>query len=41
MLSAILAAAEEAEPINPLIPAPYDIIWSAVCFAIILAFFVW
>ena len=41
MLNAILAAAEEAEPINPLIPAPYDIIWSAVCFAIILAFFVW
>jgi F-type H+-transporting ATPase subunit b len=41
MLNAILAAAEEAEPINPLIPAPYDIIWSAVCFAIILVFFVW
>jgi F-type H+-transporting ATPase subunit b len=42
MLSAILAAAEEeaASP-NPLIPAVYDIIWSAVCFAIILIFFVW
>jgi F-type H+-transporting ATPase subunit b len=40
MLNAILAAAE-GEVINPLIPAPYDIIWSAVCFVIILAFFVW
>ena len=42
MLNAILAAAEEeaASP-NPLIPAVYDIIWSAVCFAIILFFFVW
>jgi len=41
MLSAILAVAEEAEPINPLLPQPYDILWSAVCFAIILAFFIW
>ncbi|CAN5598600.1 F0F1 ATP synthase subunit B [soil metagenome] len=42
MLSAILAAAAEAEETpNPLIPAVYDIIWSAVCFAIILIFFVW
>lgn len=40
MPSAILAAAAEAAP-NPLLPAPYDIIWSAVCFAIILAFFWW
>ena len=42
MLSAILAAAEEeaASP-NPLLPEAYDIIWSAVCFAIILFFFVW
>jgi F-type H+-transporting ATPase subunit b len=40
MLSAILAAAE-GEVINPLIPAPYDIIWSAVCFAIILVAFIW
>jgi len=42
MLSAILAAAAEGEAApNPLIPAPYDIVWSAVCFAIIVAFFVW
>jgi F-type H+-transporting ATPase subunit b len=42
MLNAILAAAAEAEETpNPLIPAVYDIIWSAVCFAIILIFFVW
>ncbi|MDH6180554.1 F-type H+-transporting ATPase subunit b [Microbacteriaceae bacterium SG_E_30_P1] len=40
MLTAILAAAAEESP-NPLIPAVYDIIWSAVCFAIILIFFVW
>lgn len=38
MLHLVLAAEEEA-PINPLIPAPYDIFWSAVCFAIILLFF--
>ena len=41
MLSAILAAAAEEEAPNPLLPAVYDIIWSAVCFAIILVFFVW
>lgn len=41
MLSAILAAAAEEEVPNPLLPAVYDIIWSAVCFAIILFFFVW
>ena len=40
MLSAILAAAPEAE-LNPLAPEIYDIIWSAVCFVIILFFFVW
>lgn len=40
MQSAILAAAAEAESVNPLLPAIYDIIWSAVCFAIILFFFV-
>ncbi|MBH0055178.1 MULTISPECIES: F0F1 ATP synthase subunit B [unclassified Salinibacterium] len=41
MLSALLAAAEdtEADVINPLLPADYDIIWSLVCFAIILFFF--
>ena len=38
MLSAILAVASEEAP-NPLLPAPYDIIWSAVCFAIILIVF--
>ena len=39
MLHAVLVtAAEEAAP-NPLLPATYDIIWSAVCFAIILIFF--
>lgn len=41
MLTALLAAAEEAAAPNPLIPAVYDIIWSAVCFAIILVFFIW
>lgn len=40
MLSAILAAAAEATP-NPLLPEIYDLLWSAVCFAIILFFFVW
>lgn len=36
MLNALVTvAAEEAEP-NPLIPAVYDIIWSAVCFVVIL-----
>lgn len=42
MLNAILAAVEEeAATPSPLSPEPYDIIWSAVCFAIILFFFVW
>lgn len=41
MLSAILAVSVAAEPINPLLPAPYDILWSAVCFAVIVAFFIW
>ena len=42
MLPAILKAAEAAEEeINPLIPASYDILWSAVCFAIILIVFLW
>lgn len=41
MLTAILAAVgEEAAP-NPLLPEAYDIIWSAVCFVIIVVFFVW
>ena len=36
MLIALVAAAEEGEAVNPLIPAPYDIIWSALCFVVIL-----
>lgn len=41
MLNALVAyAAEEGAAHNPLIPAWYDIIWSAVCFAVIL-FVVW
>lgn len=37
--SAIAAATEETPSL--LLPAAYDIIWSAVCFAIILAAFYW
>ncbi len=41
MLNALVAyAAEEGGTPNPLIPAWYDIIWSAVCFVIIL-FVMW
>lgn len=40
MLNALVTlAAEEGETHNPLIPAWYDIIWSAVCFVIILVLF--
>ncbi|WP_066040129.1 F0F1 ATP synthase subunit B [Herbiconiux solani] len=40
MLQTILVAATEGEaPANPLLPEPYDIIWSAVCFVVILFFF--
>ncbi|MFC5929072.1 F0F1 ATP synthase subunit B [Cryobacterium melibiosiphilum] len=39
MLHAVIAAATEEAAPNPLIPAVYDIIWSAVCFAVILFFF--
>lgn len=35
----VLRAAEEGEAPNPLIPATYDIVWSAVCFVIILIAF--
>ena len=38
MLASMIRAAEEAAP-NPLFPQPYDIIWSAVCFVIVLFFF--
>lgn len=34
-----LLAAESGEKINPLIPATYDIVWSAVCVAIIAVVF--
>jgi F-type H+-transporting ATPase subunit b len=37
----VTAAAEEEAPRNPLIPEIYDIVWSLVCFAIILGFFFW
>ena len=33
-------AAEEGAPTNPFLPAIYDIVWSAIPFAIIVAFFV-
>ncbi|WP_455133305.1 F0F1 ATP synthase subunit B [Microbacterium aurum] len=40
MLNALVAyAAEEGHNTNPLIPAWYDILWSAVCFVIILFVF--
>lgn len=39
MLDALILAAAEGETPNPLIPATYDIVWSAVCFIIILFVF--
>lgn len=40
MLSALVTyAAEEGATSNPLIPAWYDIIWSGVCFIVILVLF--
>ena len=39
MLHAVIAAATEEAAKNPLIPEWYDIIWSAVCFVVILFFF--
>ncbi|WP_369826744.1 F0F1 ATP synthase subunit B [Cryobacterium sp. Y11] len=39
MLLHIVIAAAAAEQKNPLIPELYDIIWSAVCFFVILFFF--
>ncbi|WP_179580752.1 F0F1 ATP synthase subunit B [Glaciibacter psychrotolerans] len=39
MLHAVIAAQAAGEQTNPLIPAVYDIIWSAVCFVVILFFF--
>ena len=37
MLQALIVAAEEAP--NPLLPATYDLVWSAIIFAVILIFF--
>ena len=28
------------EPINPLLPAPSDLVWGAICFIVILVFFI-
>ncbi|GAA3597062.1 F0F1 ATP synthase subunit B [Klugiella xanthotipulae] len=39
MLNAVFVANAAEESVNPIFPASYDIIWSAVCFAIILVFF--
>ena len=41
MLHAVLRAAEEGHEStpNPVLPATYDIVWSAVCFVVILVFF--
>ncbi|MFJ6654049.1 F0F1 ATP synthase subunit B [Microbacterium sp. NPDC091313] len=41
MLNALVLAAEpaEGESNNPLFPAAYDVIWSAVCFVVILFIF--
>lgn len=37
----LLAAEEEHETLNPLLPAIPDLLWGAVCFAVLLAFFWW
>lgn len=37
----VFAADETAEAPNPLIPAAYDVLWSAVIFVVVLAFFLW
>lgn len=39
MIEFTLLAAEEGEDVNPLLPATYDIVWSAVCVAIIAVIF--
>jgi F-type H+-transporting ATPase subunit b len=36
MLNALVTAAEASEDFNPLLPAWYDLLWSAVCFVLIL-----
>ena len=40
MFSTLTSATAEKTP-SLLLPEPYDIIWSAVCFAVILIFFIW
>jgi F-type H+-transporting ATPase subunit b len=40
MSTIALIAAEEGEVINPLVPATYDIVWSAVC-VIVIGFVFW
>lgn len=39
MLHAVVSAAGDAATQNPVLPATYDIVWSALCFAIILVAF--
>lgn len=39
MLNLVAYAVEEGESHNPLLPASYDILWSAVCFIVILFIF--
>jgi F-type H+-transporting ATPase subunit b len=39
MLHALVAAAEEGTTKNPLLPETYDIVWSLVCFVILLVLF--
>ncbi len=39
MINAVFVAAEEGSTPNPLLPATYDIVWSAVVFVIILIAF--
>ena len=39
MLHSVIAAAAAVETKNPLIPEIYDIIWSSLCFLVILFFF--
>ncbi|MBC7724436.1 MAG: F0F1 ATP synthase subunit B [Burkholderiaceae bacterium] len=39
--SHIVTVAEEHATLNPLLPATADLVWGAVCFVILLAFFWW
>lgn len=38
-MSPVIQLAAETEDHNPLLPASYDLLWSAVCFIVILVFF--